>query len=593
MVRQVAAQVARFRLRDVEVDVLKILYESLVDPDERHDLGEYYTPDWLAGRVVAEAVDAPLTQRVLDPACGSGTFLFHAVRRLVAAGRGAGWAAPRILAACAEQVRGLDVHPVAVTLARVTWVLALGDLVLDRSVRFSVPVFLGDAMQWNLRRYLDRADVLVEVPDAPPLQIPTGLAENQAVFEQALDTLNEGLRDGANAEFVRHRLRGINGAPAAAADALATTFGQLQALYRAGRNGIWTFVFRNLVRPVWLSRADQRAHVLVGNPPWIVYRHLSPKMKDRLREGLAEYGLWTGGNLATQQDMCALFWARGAERYLAPAGRLGFVLPYAVLNAPVFAILRSGRLDRVQVRVTAGWALERVWPIFGAQSGSSTTSTCVLFGRRDQPGDPPSEIDRWEGRLARRDADEAQAARALTRTRVAWPRARTLVGTSPYRARFRQGATIVPRRFFVVEPEPTSRLGSRRDAPRMRGRAGALDKRPWNAVEPPRGPVELQFLRQLVLGETVAPFRLLDTVTAVIPLEGAKLLDSAAARDAGHRHLAAWLHDAETKWAEHCNKDAEGRPRMTLLNGLITCGTCRFNPGPSQFAFYTQHPVLG
>jgi hypothetical protein len=108
LVRHVALQTARFRLRDVEADVLKILYESLVDPDERHDLGEYYTPDWLAAWIIAAAVDAPLEQRVLDPACGSGTFVFHAVRQLIAAGRAAGWPGPRILEACEEKVRGLD-----------------------------------------------------------------------------------------------------------------------------------------------------------------------------------------------------------------------------------------------------------------------------------------------------------------------------------------------------------------------------------------------------------------------------------------------------------------------------------------------------
>jgi hypothetical protein len=40
LVRSLAGQTLRFRLRDVEVDVLKSLYESLIDPDERHDLGE-------------------------------------------------------------------------------------------------------------------------------------------------------------------------------------------------------------------------------------------------------------------------------------------------------------------------------------------------------------------------------------------------------------------------------------------------------------------------------------------------------------------------------------------------------------------------
>jgi len=207
LVRQVAQQTARFRLRDVETDVLKILYESLVDPDQRHDLGEYYTPDWLAARVVATAMDAPLQQRVLDPACGSGTFLFHAVRRLIVAGRAAGWSGPRILEACADQVRGLDVHPVAVTLARVTWLLALGDLLQDRPAALRFPVFLGDAMQWNLRRYVGGADVLVEVPGEPPLQIPAGFAEDQAVFEQALDALNQGLANGATPEAVGRALR--------------------------------------------------------------------------------------------------------------------------------------------------------------------------------------------------------------------------------------------------------------------------------------------------------------------------------------------------------------------------------------------------
>jgi hypothetical protein len=108
-------------------------------------------------------------------------------------------------------------------------------------------------------------------------------------------------------------------------------------------------------------------------------------------------------------------------------------------------------------------------------------------------------------------------------------------------------------------------ISGRRDAPRMRGRIGLLDKNPWSTIEPPHGPVEVQFLRQVVLGETIAPFRLLDAVTAVIPLDGTNLLDSAAATTAGHRYVAAWLRDAEAKWAQHSNQQVDGRLRMTLL----------------------------
>ena len=37
---RIARQVGRLRLRDIRVDILKALYESLIDPETRHDLGE-------------------------------------------------------------------------------------------------------------------------------------------------------------------------------------------------------------------------------------------------------------------------------------------------------------------------------------------------------------------------------------------------------------------------------------------------------------------------------------------------------------------------------------------------------------------------
>ena len=572
LVRSLAAETVRFRLRDVEVDVLKSLYESLIDPDERHDLGEYYTPDWLAARVVAAAIPRPLEQRVLDPSCGSGTFLFHALRRLIAAGREAGLPPTEIVATCAERVFGIDVHPVAVALARVTWLLALGDLVQDRPPTLSVPVYMGDSMQWNLRPLGASAEVLVDVPpNDPPLRIPAGLASDQHLFERSLDELNRGLDTLAEPEAIRDAIARA-GATAEDAAMLARTFAQLKQLFLDGRNHIWTFVLRNLLRPVWLSHPDHRADVLIGNPPWIVYRHLSAEMKDRLREALQSYNLWVGGSLATHQDMFALFWARGAERYLREGGTLALVVPYAALNAPVFAAMRDGSMQRVRVAITGGWGLERVWPIFGAQSGSSTTSTCVLFGERDAAGPGPAEIDRWVGVLPRRDASEAEAAEALEHVRAAWPRPRTLVSASPYRKRFRQGATLTPRRFFLVEHAASGRLQSRREAPRVRGRVGSLDKQPWTTVEPPEGPVERGFVRRIALGESVAPYRTLCLVTGVVPMEDGAILNAVSADAHGHRGLAGWLRDAEAKWNEHSNRDVDGNARMSLAERVDAMG---------------------
>ena len=76
LITQLQQRVKRFRVGDVGLDLLKILYELLIDPEQRHDLGEYYTPDWLAARICDAAIDDPLQQRVLDPACGSGPSCF-------------------------------------------------------------------------------------------------------------------------------------------------------------------------------------------------------------------------------------------------------------------------------------------------------------------------------------------------------------------------------------------------------------------------------------------------------------------------------------------------------------------------------------
>ena len=167
LVRRIMNHVRRFRLSEVEGDVLKILYESLIDREERHGLGEYYTPDWLAAKIVRHAVERPLEQRVLDPACGSGTFLFHAIRNFLAEAEEAGLEpSQRASGACAN-VAGMDIHPVAVIIARVTCLLALAPVLASRSGGLSVPVYLGDSMQLSISEFMAGKELTIRVPPPP------------------------------------------------------------------------------------------------------------------------------------------------------------------------------------------------------------------------------------------------------------------------------------------------------------------------------------------------------------------------------------------------------------------------------------------
>lgn len=131
-------------------DLLKMLYQALFPQQIRHGLGEYYTPDWLAEHVLDQAgYRGDPTARLLDPACGSGTFLVAAIQRIrarieqSAAGR-----ARRKSELCRQIIRnvvGFDVHPLAVLSARANYLFALGELAgyLDGA---EIPVWQRDAI---------------------------------------------------------------------------------------------------------------------------------------------------------------------------------------------------------------------------------------------------------------------------------------------------------------------------------------------------------------------------------------------------------------------------------------------------------------
>jgi len=66
---------------NVQSDILKGVYQKLIDLETRHALGEYYKPDWLCETVVRH-FDFEENARILDPSCGSGAFLVASVNQL-------------------------------------------------------------------------------------------------------------------------------------------------------------------------------------------------------------------------------------------------------------------------------------------------------------------------------------------------------------------------------------------------------------------------------------------------------------------------------------------------------------------------------
>ncbi len=588
-VRTLARRLARFAWDEVKHDVMKVLYESVISTKQRHSLGEYYTPDWLADRIVADAVSEPLSMRVMDPACGSGTFLFHAVARYLDAAAAAGVPRVEALAGACSHVFGIDVHPVAAAFARVTYLLAMGDL--TERPPLSIPVYLGDSMQWHQEENLLTADTLtIDTSSSPatlfaePLRFPRRLLDDPGNF----DRLVSKLADKAT------RRRAADKQPSLAAEfkrygvlpedqpTLTETFRTLCDLNDTGRNHIWGYFTRNLARPVWHARDENRMDVLVGNPPWLSYRFMPHAMQLRFRQMMTDRSMWAGSAVATHQDLSALFVARSVEMYLKPGGRFGFVMPLATLSREQFAGFRAGEF-RPPIEHTY-LSFDEPWDLHAVKPSIFPVPASVVFGQRAGEARALRRAGvQWTGRVPKHNASWEEAAPGLAIGAAAEGVQESDL-RSPYATSFAQGATVVPRMLFVVESAQASPLGAAPGRRSLTSWRSTNEKQPWKSLEPLRGSVETQFVFPMHLGETIAPFRLNEPLEVVIPWVEDALLDPDDDLLDEYPGLAGWWRAACAAWT--ANRSSE---RLTLRDRLdFQRGFSKQFPAPEHRVVYTK-----
>lgn len=569
-IRALAKRLGRFDWAEVEHDVLKVLYESVIGAETRKALGEYYTPDWLAQKVVEQAIDRPLEQRILDPACGSGTFLFHSIRRVLAAADQAGLAGEALATRVTRSVVGMDLHPVAVTLARVTYLLAIGRERLRTPGRgpLRVPVFLGDSLQWRrqARDILNHEELRIAADDRreitpPEFRFPLALLANADAFDELVryfaEVASGGRRPGTVPD-IRAWLTKAN-FDAEHHEMLQATLATMCRLHDEGRDHIWGYYIRNLARPEWLAREENRVDVLVGNPPWLAFRFMPEPMQADFRSMSQARHIWHGAKVATQHDLSGLFVVRAVEQYLKDGGRFGMVMPSAVLNAGQFKGFRTGDFDHgsgeLRVAFDTPWDLRPVRPHFFPITAS------VIFGQRAAAARSLPTAEVWRGKLVVVQGEWAQVEAGIARIP---PEDRVDLGAgSPYAPNFRNGASIFPRVLFMVERKEGGPLGTPALTPVVRSQRSVNEKKPWRDVLNREAAVEANFIWPTYLGECVLPYRLRPPLEAVIPRDTKGLMDGENPRLIAWPLLRKWWLAAEQLWLEHRSSE-----KLSLLERL-------------------------
>lgn len=535
-----------------EMDILQRLYQDLVDPAERHDLGEYYTPDWLAELTLREAGFGP-GKSLLDPACGSGTFLFTAIRLLVEFGL-----SPREITEWAlENFTGVDVHPVAVLASKVNFVLALqrfGEPAHRGPI--TIPVYMADSL-------------IAPSPKTGLVTIMTSENEGFHITEEMAATPNFDAAVDSMASLARTDIVNDEDADSGFRSWLnqngitrcVTFWGPnarlMRPLVREGRDTIWAFIVKNAYRPLYL--AQRKFDFVVGNPPWLAYRYIrDPGYRDEVRNHIFAYGLMERSQrqLFTQMEIATLFWTHSRTRFLAEGGVIAFVMPRSVITgARQHSRFRereplSKILDLQHVDVPTEPSLK----VFGVDS-------CVLVADSSSFLDEIPAV-RFTGELPTKSLSYERATDRLAREDYVYRRPAE-ADPSDYLPRVLQGATIVPRGLWFATP--TSHSGSDPAQPLLMTDPSVLAraKDAWTDLHV-ESRVEARFVYATLLSNDLLPFGTRKFSLAVLPLykeryaANTMVLDARGAYRLGFLGLGSWMEQAERIWTS-------GRMRATQM----------------------------
>lgn len=142
----------RFDFAKVNRDILGDVYQGYLPPQERKQLGEFYTPieviEYIMDSVEYRYDKEIRSKTILDPACGSGSFLVEATQRLVERYKRLGFNlrdpdyAKQVIEGCISSIYGLDLHPFACFIAEMNLLfqlVELYDVVRQKYTHYELP----------------------------------------------------------------------------------------------------------------------------------------------------------------------------------------------------------------------------------------------------------------------------------------------------------------------------------------------------------------------------------------------------------------------------------------------------------------------
>lgn len=367
-VREVISVLANYSLVTLEVDpeqtrdLLKKLYQNLMPKDLRHNLGEYYTPDWLAERLLDQLDSGKFKgnpdKRLLDPACGSGTFLVIAIQKIKEYGSEQLIPEHVLLEKILNNVVGYDLNPLAVISARTNYLLAIGDLLQHRQGTVSIPVYLADSiMTPSQGRDLFAQNKFSFKTAVGEFAIPRSLISARYIDDLA-NLLEESVEIERSPKQFRQSLLKqfplVEERDQQDLEILNNLYNKMLELEKNHINGIWARIIKNAFAPLFQGHFD----FIAGNPPWVNWENLPDEYRQSTASLWQNYKLFQHKGMrarlgSAKDDISILMLYVAMDNYLTPQGKLGFVITQTVFKTAGggegFRRFRLGEKDFIRV----------------------------------------------------------------------------------------------------------------------------------------------------------------------------------------------------------------------------------------------------
>ena len=445
-----------------EEDLFGRLMAQLARRSQRTLLGQEWTPSWLA-RLLAERCLHNLpdeeSPRIVDMCCGSGSILAEILKAARTRFNLSG------MSSLHDVATGFDIDPLAVSLAKATWVATLAPEIKMAESRIEIPVYHADSLfavtpvSKSLPLF-GETDVIEVSLDGEIVEIPNSLVQPEYrklfdhivdwAYDEALDAKRKGYSTDLTRGVVDDFLQGSRLAVGVTlhpdleqpvGEAVYSLTRRMADLAIADRNGIWAFILRNAYRPGLLTG---QFNGLVSNPPWLAMSRLAENpYRSMLEERARIYNIQPEGPSFLHLELGTTHLLHAVDRYLASDASIACLVPGTILNGRHHEAFRQRRFLDGQRSVHLH--IEEVWQIV---PGTFKYPGAAIIGTKGS-GDSGNKSNSISGFVAKDDGlEEVEfSERSIGTTRTAWvlerggnPAAIYEIGKLP-----QQGADLMPR----------------------------------------------------------------------------------------------------------------------------------------------------